>query len=132
MVYTSEYGADSPITASQRLAEICLTRWAKREGIKLGFRFWGDNQFKKRYAEQVVAANALLKLYSEKSLFKALEALPWCFSLRSPKVKSRVVEEAAKLIKEEIKEANEPEFKLDVSQPQAFAKQFKKNGLEGL
>ena len=34
--------------------------------------------------------------------------------------------------KEEIKEANEPEFKLDVSQPQAFAKQFKKNGLEGL
>ena len=113
-----------------------LERWAKREKVYLKIKFWNDAQFKRRFYEQVVAANALLKLYPEKAMFNAVarKELLWCYSLRSPKVKAVILEEAAKLEKLEIKD-RAGEFNSDTELAQVFGKSWAKkfkNNLEGL
>jgi hypothetical protein len=79
--YTSKY-SDRGLTAAQYITEkICEN---KAGGSDLPFQFWQLPEWKRFFAFQVVAANALLKIYAPEAILRALKApdAKWIKSLK--------------------------------------------------
>ena len=83
---------------AQLLTEIVVERFAKKKGKKLPPKFWTNLEWKQQYRQQIVAANALLKLYSLEAILNALNGkCDWCYSLRTNQLKNEIAKEQATL-----------------------------------
>ncbi len=70
--YESRYGGGQ-ITAAQFLAEIMCERKAAIDKNDLPVKFWNNPKWKKFFCLQVIYANSLLKLYSDKAILSVLK-----------------------------------------------------------
>jgi hypothetical protein len=95
--YESAFGAERPLTAAQKLAEIMCARKAVVVGESLEQRFWQDTPWDKEFATQIRHANRLLKLYDEEAIFETLTSNPRLWSLGPPWVSEEVAKQQAKL-----------------------------------
>lgn len=93
-----------PCTAAQLIAEMMVLRRAAKQRVKLTGHFWNNAPWKKYYGEQIIAANALLKIYDAQAILNALKRKEgsWQYSLRTKGLSDIIQEEQAKLaIKQE-------------------------------
>ena len=88
-------------TPAQYLAEIIVQREINKTKAKVPIKWWNHGEWKKRYAGQVVAANALLKKYEPRAILNALKRYDcsWQWSLREKNIKIACKEEQEKLDK---------------------------------
>lgn len=91
-------------TAAQKLAEIMVRREAAKKKIVLPLKFWNTDPWKKKYKQQIIAANALLKIYEPAAIFNALKRkeCSWQYSLRANGINDACKEEQALLEKKEV------------------------------
>jgi hypothetical protein len=68
-------------TAAQYLAELMCTRQAQRHNVDLPFKFWNLDIWKKPYMTELFKAYALLKLYPEEVVVKAIDNTTWLSTL---------------------------------------------------
>lgn len=80
--YESRYGGGH-ITAAQYLAELMCERIAKKNKKELVPHFWKTSLWKQTFCSQLLAANALLKLYEIKAITLALKENLHALSLRT-------------------------------------------------
>ncbi len=96
---------NEPCTAAQLIAEMMVLRRAAKQKVKLVGHFWQEQPWKKYYGEQIIAANALLKIFNPQAILNALRRKDggWQYSLRTKGLSDIIQEEATKLA---TKEAN--------------------------
>lgn len=101
-------------TAAQLLAETMVLRRASKQKVKLTGHFWRQEPWKKYYGEQIIAANALLKIFSPQAIFKALKRkeCSWQYSLRTKGLSDIIQEEETKFQAEQerLDKSSEREF----------------------
>lgn len=85
-------------TAAQLLAEMMVLRRASKQKVKLTGHFWKVEPWRKYYGEQIIAANALLKIFAPKAIFQALKRkeCSWQYSLRTKGLSDIIREEQTK------------------------------------
>jgi hypothetical protein len=85
-------------TAAQLLAETMVLRRAGKQKIKLTGHFWKVDPWRKYFGEQVIAANALLKIFAPQAIFRALKRkeCSWQYSLRTKGLADIIKEEQTK------------------------------------
>lgn len=112
-MYTSISTGES-CTAAQLLAEMMVMRRASKQKIKLTGPFWRSEPWKKYYGEQIIAANALLKIFAPAAIFKALKRkeCSWQYSLRTKGLSDIIQEEQKKFEQEQaaLEKASERKF----------------------
>lgn len=69
-MYKSQSGNEC--TCQQYLAELMCIRQAKKNGERLGPGFWNTDRWRKTYKLQIIKANALLRVFSERALVASL------------------------------------------------------------
>jgi hypothetical protein len=86
-------------TSAQYIAEILITRRAKKEKKPLPHKFWNDDNWKKKFKVEMIAINSLLKIYDEMAVVKALESQKGktIYSIRCPWLDELIEEEQTKL-----------------------------------
>lgn len=99
--YQSRY-SDSQVTAAQFITELICEKKALKQKKDLPQQFWKIDEWKAYYRQQILAANALLKMYDEIAIIKALksERSYGVFSLRAPQLDTIIEVEQRLLIKE--------------------------------
>lgn len=110
MGFKSKYSPNEDLSIEKYLTELMCERKAKKEKRTLTQFFWRNDYWKKFYAQQIIAAKALLKLYSEQAILKAInnKTVNWIYSLRSPQLIPILGDEESK-IQREIKIQKEKE-----------------------
>jgi|APSaa5957512622_1039677.scaffolds.fasta_scaffold172182_2 hypothetical protein len=97
MNFTPKYHHEE-CSEAQYLTEIVTERYARSQNKSLQPKFWNNLEWKSFYRQQIIAANALLKLYSLQSIVNALNGkCSWTYSLRANQLKNEIVREEAKL-----------------------------------
>lgn len=71
--YTSPSSGE-PCTAAQYIAEILITRQEAANNNPVPYKFWNLPKYKKRYIQQMVWVNALLKTCDERAVIAALNS----------------------------------------------------------
>jgi len=110
--YPSRYSNGKQVTAAQYITELICEKKAQKEGKDLPQTFWKIASWSGYFRQQIVVANGLLRLYSEKAIIKALKSQKAynIFSLRAPHLDDiiKLEEQALKAIppKKHIKTAN--------------------------
>src|SRR3954466_5444680 len=101
MSYTS-LNTGQPCKAPHLIAEIMLTREARKKNVQLPYKFWNTDEWKKKYKLQIMAAHALLKVYSAEAILNALKRkdCAWQYSLRAGNLPDVIDEEQKKLDKQ--------------------------------
>ena len=106
-------------TAAQLLAETMVLRRASKQKVKLTGHFWRQEPWRKYYGEQIIAANALLKIFAPQAIFKALKRkeCSWQYSLRTKGLSDIIREEQTKFEAEQanLAKAAEREFSQSVT-----------------
>mgnify|MGYP003349038015 CR=1 FL=1 len=99
MGFKSKYGPNENLSIEKYLTELMCERKAKKEKRTLLHFFWREDYWKKFYAQQIIAAKALLKLYSEKAILNAInnKTVNWVYSLRSPQLIPILADEENKI-----------------------------------
>ncbi len=101
-------------TAAQLIAEMMVLRRASKQKVKLTGHFWKQEPWRKYYGEQVIAANALLKIFAPQAIFKALKRkeCSWQYSLRTNGLSDIIKEEQTKFEAEQVnlQRSSEREF----------------------
>ncbi len=101
-------------TAAQLLAETMVLRRASKEKKKLTGPFWREAPWNKYFGEQMIAANALLKIFSPQAIFRALKRKEcnWQYSLRTKGISDIIQQEEEKLKaeNERLEKSSEREF----------------------
>ena len=69
--YTSPSSGES-CTAPQYIAEILITRQEASKNNRVPYKFWNLPKYKKRFIQQIIWVNALLKLNEPKVVIAAL------------------------------------------------------------
>jgi hypothetical protein len=89
-------------TAAQLIAEIMVTREAAKKKLSLPYKFWNLIEWKKKYKNQILGANSLLKVYSAEAILRALKRkeCSWQYSIRANGISDICDEEQRKLDKE--------------------------------
>lgn len=120
-------------TAAQYLAELMVTREAAKQKIKLAVGFWNSPLWKKKYKQQIIAANSLLKIYSPQAIINALKRkeCSWQYSLRANGINDACNEEQIKLdqITETMLESERKFDNITTSEVKKFGKESKLNKL---
>ena len=84
------------------MAELMCQRMAENnnEG-SLAYKFWNTKKWKKTYINQIIRANELVEMYSERAIIKSLnsERGKRRYSLRFPNLESMIQEEERNLSK---------------------------------
>ena len=98
MKYPSRYNPGKESNAAQYITELVCEKKALKELKDLPPKFWKLPEWKKFYQQQIVAANSLLKVYSETIIIKVLmdPAMKFIYSLRAPQLIDRLTIEQAK------------------------------------
>lgn len=91
--FKSRFADNLYISAAQYLAEVMCYRMSRKNGKDLPPRFWQQTAWKRTYFLQVLKANALLKLYSQKAIFSAVRRLKWVYSLNNKMALDPVLQE---------------------------------------
>jgi hypothetical protein len=101
--YKSKY-SNSEVTAAQYITELICEKLAQKKQTDLPQKFWTLPEWKRFFAQQVISANSLLKLYSATAIIRALrnKAAFGIYSLRAPHLDSIIELEETKL-KAEVK-----------------------------
>lgn len=99
--YPSKYAGDGYVTPAQYITEIICEKLAKRNKKTLPLKFWENEEWSKFYRQQIIVANGLLKIYSDKAIVAALKnKKAWSiYSLRAPHLDAIIQEEEAKIKK---------------------------------
>lgn len=123
------------VTAAQYLAETMITRQAQRSNTALPFKFWNVGRWQKDFKQQLFKAYALLKLYPEEVVVKAIDKTPWLTTLLWKDISSILdkEQEAFDLLKKLARET--PKFEdvnVDVSQKKFSSKSNKLSKLQDL
>jgi hypothetical protein len=84
---------------AQYIAEIMCTREAAKQNITLPHKFWNQQPWKKKYANQIIAANGLLKVYDAEAIVRGINhpRISWAYSLRVRGLTDIIAEEQLKL-----------------------------------
>ena len=91
MNFTPKYHHEE-CSEAQYLTEIVTERYARSQNKSLQPKFWNNLEWKSFYRQQIIAANALLKLYSLQSIVNALNGkCSWTYSLRANQLKNEIV-----------------------------------------
>jgi hypothetical protein len=91
--YASPYHPE-PVGAAQRLAEIVC---ARQSAESLAAGFWNQAVWKKKFADQVRKAHALLKVFEPAAIFAALQLHSQVRSLLPKWVETLILTEQVKL-----------------------------------
>lgn len=86
--------------APQYIAEIIMTREAKKNCEVLPPKFWNIDKYKKRYKLLLIKINSLLKIYDERALIAAIRNNQWMYSLYYPNLPDLIEKEVVKLDKQ--------------------------------
>lgn len=116
--FTSNYGANGPITAAQKIVEILCERAAARDHKKLTDKFWETKDWKSFFLMQLIQANKLLKQFSPEAIIAALNNRKAArfFSLRLKAFVDVIESEQAKITAfEKQAEAAEPAAPLETT-----------------
>lgn len=99
--YPSKYAGGGFVTAAQYITEIICEKLAKKNKKTLTLKFWENDDWSKFYRQQIIVANGLLKIYSDKAIVAALRSnKAWSiYSLRAPHLDAIIQEEEAKIKK---------------------------------
>ncbi len=107
--YPSKYSPGKFVTAAQYIAEFICEKKAVINKQPLKERFWTDPTWAKFYKQQILAANGLLKIYTQEAILAALKTRQAyrIFSLRAPHLDAIIEAEQRKidLIKEQKKDS---------------------------
>ncbi len=97
--YPSKYSNGTFITAAQYITEMVCEKKASIQRMQIGQHFWNQPAWAKFYRMQILAANGLLKIYSEQAVIAALKSKPASriFSLRAPHLDAIIEAEQKKL-----------------------------------
>ena len=70
-------------TEAAYLAELSISRKAKKNGKELPFKFWNVKEWKREYITTIMAAHSLLKLFDFQSILNTLNSPDgkWMYSL---------------------------------------------------
>jgi hypothetical protein len=98
MGYQSKYGTVE-LTPAKYITELMCERKAYKEKKTLTQKFWRNDYWKPFYAQQILAANSLLKIYSEQAILAALKnkQVSWVYSLRAPQLQPIIADEQNKI-----------------------------------
>lgn len=71
-------------TAHHYLAELVISREAKKQGTTLPPKFWNLDSWKKKYKLQIIAAHSLLKIFDMQDILNGLRCKEgnWIYSLQ--------------------------------------------------
>ncbi len=94
--YLSKYGAGY-IPADKFIAEMMCVRIAFKQKKILSEKFWNQPVWKREFQHQIIAVNALLKVYSPTAILAALKCKPYIYNLRAPWFIPVITEEEIKL-----------------------------------
>lgn len=96
--YPSKY-AEGFVTAAQYITELICEKLAKTKKKKIGLKFWENQEWATFYKQQIIVANGLLRIYSEKAIIAALNnKRAWnIYSLRAPHLDKIIQEEECKI-----------------------------------
>lgn len=99
--YRSKYAGDGFVTPAQYITELICEKLAKKNKKTLTLKFWENEEWSKFYRQQIIVANGLLKIYSDKAIVLALNSKKaWSiYSLRAPHLDPIIQEEEAKIKK---------------------------------
>jgi len=100
-------------SAAQLIAEIVVKREFDKKRIPLSGHWWNKEPYKKKYKNQIIAANSLLKLYEPLAILNALKRkeCQWQYSLRAQGINDICKEEQQKLDKiKELAQKSNREF----------------------
>lgn len=116
------------------LAKLMVSRQIRKEG-KVPFEgFWNDVKWKRKFQEQIIAANALLKVYSYIAMINVLKTKEgsWQYSLRVKSLHElfEVEQKRLKKIEEKIEKVEEIKITESVDVQGKFG--GKTNPLKGL
>jgi hypothetical protein len=97
--YPSKYSNGTFITAGQFITEMICEKKASIQRKQIGQHFWKLPEWASFYRQQILAANGLLKIYSEKAIIAALQSKPAyrIFSLRAPHLDAIIEAEQRKI-----------------------------------
>lgn len=97
MEFQSTFGGK--IEPAKFLVEMMCKRKALKDKVPFLPKFWQEERWKGFYAQQIVAAHSLLKLYKPEVIVRALnnQKATWMYSLRSPQLQPFLIEEQNKL-----------------------------------
>lgn len=86
-------------TPSQLIAEIMVTREIRKKEKCVPFKFWNNEPWKKKFKQQIIAANSMLKLYEPAAILAALarKECSWQYSLRANGIADVIEEEQNKI-----------------------------------
>lgn len=84
--------------AASILAKMMIKRKADKQRKSLSEKFWNSLVWKKEFGQQMIAAFALLKLYSYESIIAALnhKDIQWVYSLRTKQIIPYIKDEETK------------------------------------
>jgi hypothetical protein len=90
-------------TAAQLIAEITIIRRYKKKNQTLPHKFWNEPLWKKEFKTEIIAAHALLRVYQEDAIVKAVKSknAEWITSLRIKKLVEYIKEEVQNCIKQQ-------------------------------
>jgi len=97
--YSSLYSNGKEVSASQYITELICSKKASSNGKELPQKFWELKEWGAYFRQQIVSANALLRIYDARAIIRALNN-PKCFkvySLRAPQLDAIIQEEERKL-----------------------------------
>lgn len=94
--YESAYGGGF-ITSGQFIAELMCGRLAKKNKKELPNKFWNMPAHKRSFMQNILAANALLKMYHPKAIIAAIRKAPNLYSLRAPWLDDLIKQEQEQL-----------------------------------
>ena len=91
-------------SCAQYIAEIVTRREADKKRIVLPNKWWNHEPWRKKYAQNVISANSLLKLYDCLAIIRALnrKECSWQWSLRVKDLHTFFREEQLKLDTEKL------------------------------
>ncbi len=124
----SKFGGE--ISDAKFLVEFVSERKAQTEKRILRPAFWKEEIWKKFYAEQIVAAHALLKHYPISTILRALRhpKMTWVYSLRSPQLKPYLTEiDYQEKQKIKLEESKQDIQALPIEQPKIVAPRTQQN-----
>lgn len=89
------------VKPAQYLAEIMCIRMARKNKETLPVKFWNTPKWKMPYKQQIIAANALLKIYEPEHIIAAVNRkdCQWIYSLRFPGLNQKILEEKDRIEK---------------------------------
>lgn len=88
-------------SAAQLIAEVMVRREADKKRVNLPHKFWNTPEWQKKYKQQIIAANGLLKIYSPLAILNGLKRkeCSWQYSLRVQGMNDIFKEEQVKIDK---------------------------------